>query len=113
MQVKVHFYILFISFWAYVTTMPLNEFKPRKRFGPNALKRKLNTYEFKVTQEGMNERAKCGEFVDFNEVGTYICIVCDEQKFTSMDKVVSFGKATFINPTGVVEVEKANKEKGR
>ncbi len=47
---------------------------------------RLTPEQFQVTQNAATERAFTGEYWDVWEDGTYHCIVCDEELFTSETK---------------------------
>jgi peptide-methionine (R)-S-oxide reductase len=50
------------------------------------LKQRLSPLQYKVTQESGTERAFTGEYWDTKDPGTYRCIVCDVQLFSSDTK---------------------------
>ena len=85
--------------------MPLSEFVPRVTFKKGDLRKNLYFKSFRSTQLGMADKQNSGYYVNFNEFGTYRCIVCDEEKFKSEDKVASFGWATFIKASGIAEID--------
>lgn len=53
------------------------------------LREKLNDIQYRVTQEKGTERPFTGKFNDYKEDGTYICVVCGEELFTSETKYES------------------------
>ena len=74
------------------------------------LKKKLSKLEFEVTQNSFTERAFSGKFNDFFEVGTYHCICCEEQLFSSKHKYLSkSGWPSFFKATdNVIKYTKDN-----
>ncbi|GFV58804.1 methionine-R-sulfoxide reductase B3, mitochondrial [Trichonephila clavipes] len=48
-----------------------------------ALKKKLTSMQYQVTQEGETERAFTGKYYKHFEKGTYTCIVCSQPLFSS------------------------------
>lgn len=50
------------------------------------LKQRLSPLQYKITQESGTERAFSGEYWDTKDPGTYRCIVCDVQLFSSDTK---------------------------
>ncbi|KPM10916.1 methionine-R-sulfoxide reductase-like protein [Sarcoptes scabiei] len=51
-----------------------------------ALKQRLSSLEYNVTQNAITEEPFTGKFNEFWENGIYSCIVCDQQLFTSKTK---------------------------
>ncbi|XP_055938629.1 peptide methionine sulfoxide reductase MsrB-like isoform X2 [Argiope bruennichi] len=51
-----------------------------------ALKKKLTSMQYQVTQEGETERAFTGKYYNHFEKGTYTCIVCNQPLFSSEAK---------------------------
>lgn len=47
---------------------------------------KLSKLQYEVTQNKATERPFSGEYDKFFQDGTYLCVVCDNQLFTSNDK---------------------------
>ena len=111
MEVKIYFYVLFICL-AYATANPIDEFIPKIRFNKRELKKKLTGPEYLVTQEGYGELPDRGKYVNHQESGTYRCVVCEEEKFKSENKVRSLGWPTFDKANGVAEIPTNNKFKG-
>ncbi len=52
----------------------------------NALSSRLTDEQYRVTQEKGTERAFTGRYVDHKEDGTYSCIVCGSELFSSQHK---------------------------
>jgi len=50
------------------------------------LKRKLTGEQYAVTQEAATERPFTGKYVTHKQAGTYACVVCDAQLFSSQTK---------------------------
>ena len=50
------------------------------------MKAKLTDEQYEVTQNKSTERAFTGEYVDHKEDGTYVCICCDAELFSSQHK---------------------------
>jgi len=50
------------------------------------LRERLTPEQYQVTQEAGTERAFTGEYWDTKDKGTYHCVVCDEQLFSSETK---------------------------
>ena len=50
------------------------------------LKSKLSDEQFEITQKRGTERAFTGEYVDHKEDGTYRCVCCDAELFSSTHK---------------------------
>ena len=50
------------------------------------LRSRLTPLQFKVTQQAGTERAFSGEYWDSKDPGTYRCIVCDAELFSSETK---------------------------
>jgi len=61
----------------------------RKTFTEEELRERLTPMQFEVTQNGATERAFTGEYNDCKDTGTYECIVCGDELFTSSDKFES------------------------
>jgi len=52
----------------------------------NELKSKLSDEQFEITQKRGTERAFTGKYVDHKEDGTYRCVCCDAELFSSTHK---------------------------
>ncbi len=64
------------------------------------LKARLSDIEYKVTQEAGTERAFTGKYWDEKADGSYHCIVCDAELFSSDTKFDSgSGWPSFTSPT--------------
>ena len=50
------------------------------------MKAKLTDEQYEVTQNKSTERAFTGEYVDHKEDGTYVCVCCDAELFSSQHK---------------------------
>lgn len=50
------------------------------------LRRKLSDEQYRVTQCGATERAFTGRYVDHKADGTYHCVCCDAELFSSQHK---------------------------
>ena len=50
------------------------------------LKQKLTTIQYEVTQRAGTERAFSGKYWDVTDPGTYHCVVCEEELFSSETK---------------------------
>ena len=50
------------------------------------LKTRLTPEQYEITQRGGTERAFTGQYVDHKEDGTYRCVVCDAELFSSEHK---------------------------
>ncbi|XP_053271135.1 methionine-R-sulfoxide reductase B3 isoform X3 [Pleuronectes platessa] len=55
-------------------------------FSQEELKKRLTPKQFHVTQERGTESAFTGEFTDHKDEGTYTCVVCGNQLFSSKTK---------------------------
>lgn len=72
------------------------------------LKKKLTPEQFRVTQEKGTERAFTGEYCSTKTDGTYRCVVCGEQLFSSETKYDSgSGWPSFFQPIDETNVETA------
>jgi len=64
-----------------------------------ALRQRLSAEQFQVTQCSATERAITGKYWDCHDDGTYHCIVCDAQLFSSDTKFDSgTGWPSFFDP---------------
>ncbi|CAB4543107.1 unannotated protein [freshwater metagenome] len=64
-----------------------------------ALRQRLSAEQFQVTQCSATERAFTGKYWDCHDDGTYHCIVCDAQLFSSDTKFDSgTGWPSFFDP---------------
>ena len=64
-----------------------------------ALRERLSAEQFQVTQCSATERAFTGKYWDCHDDGTYHCIVCDAQLFSSDTKFESgTGWPSFFDP---------------
>ena len=54
--------------------------------GKNDLKAKLSDEQYEITQHKGTERAFTGKYVDHKEDGTYRCVCCDAELFSSEHK---------------------------
>lgn len=61
----------------------------RKTFTEEELRERLTPMQFEVTQNGATERPFTGEYNDCHDDGTYLCVVCGDELFTSADKFES------------------------
>ena len=59
---------------------------PEKTFDDAELRERLTPEQYQVTQQAGTERAFTGCYWDTKTPGTYHCIVCDEELFTSDTK---------------------------
>jgi len=50
------------------------------------LQAKLDAEQYRVTQEAATERAFTGKYVDHKKDGTYRCVCCDQELFSSEHK---------------------------
>jgi len=57
-----------------------------KKLSDNELRQKLTPEQYHVTQEQGTERPFTGKFVDNKEDGTYTCVCCDVELFSSVEK---------------------------
>ena len=74
---------------------------------PDELRSRLTPLQFEVTQQQGTERAFTGQYWDTHDDGTYHCIVCDAELFSSDTKFESgSGWPSFFQPIadGTVEV---------
>mmetsp|Transcript_4234 Transcript_4234/g.12750 ORF Transcript_4234/g.12750 Transcript_4234/m.12750 type:complete len:183 (-) Transcript_4234:2659-3207(-) len=70
-----------------------------KRITEEQWKDRLNPTEFHVLIERQTEEEGSGKFVNFDEVGVYSCKICNQQLFSSDDKIPSErGWASFDRP---------------
>ena len=70
---------------------------PAQREG--VLRQRLSAEQFQVTQCSATERAFTGKYWDCHDDGTYHCIVCDAQLFSSDTKFESgTGWPSFFDP---------------
>jgi len=53
---------------------------------PNELRKRLSDEQFEVTQNSATERAFTGKYVDHKDQGTYICLCCGADLFSSDHK---------------------------
>ena len=66
---------------------------------PNNFKDILTDEQYAITQEPGTERAYSGEYLNFKEEGTYNCICCNNQLFSSKTKYNSgTGWPSFYEP---------------
>jgi peptide methionine sulfoxide reductase msrA/msrB len=73
--------------------------KKYKKPSDEAVKKKLNDLQYKVTQQGATERAFNNEYWDNHEAGIYVDIVTGEPLFSSKDKFNSgTGWPSFTKP---------------
>lgn len=64
-----------------------------------ALRQRLSAEQFQVTQCSATERAFTGKYWDCHDDGTYHCVVCDAQLFSSDTKFDSgTGWPSFFDP---------------
>ena len=56
------------------------------KFKEGDLRQRLSPLQYKVTQKAGTERAFSGEYWDSKESGTYRCVVCDAELFSSDTK---------------------------
>lgn len=75
-------------------TMPSNDHLTK-----DALKEKLTPLQFEVTQNKGTERPFTGKFLDHKQTGTYTCVVCGHELFSSKTKFNSgTGWPSFYKP---------------
>ena len=60
----------------------MNDRKP----GDSDLREKLSEEQYEITQNRGTERAFTGKYVDHKEDGTYRCVCCDAELFSSTHK---------------------------
>ena len=60
--------------------------KSLKRLSPEEWQKKLTTEQFKISREGATERPFSGRYWNTKEAGTYTCICCSAQLFSSKTK---------------------------
>ena len=70
------------------------------------LKERLTSLQYRVTQKAGTERPFSGEYWDSKDAGTYRCIVCDTELFSSDTKFESgSGWPSFWEPTDSAAIE--------
>jgi peptide-methionine (R)-S-oxide reductase len=57
-----------------------------EEFGKEKLKERLTPIQYHVTQEAGTERPFTGKYNKFYEKGTYVCVVCQQDLFSSDTK---------------------------
>lgn len=74
----------------------------------------LDPMEYQVTREAATERAFTGRYWDHHEAGTYTCVCCDTQLFTSDAKFDSgCGWPSYFEPIDAANVrEKLDRSYG-
>ena len=76
------------------------------KFSETELRERLSPEEYHVTQEAGTERAFTGRYWNTKDDGTYHCIVCDAELFSSDTKYESgSGWPSFTNPMDLDSVE--------
>jgi len=60
--------------------------KTKSEFSPGALRTRLTSEQYRITQEKGTEPAFSGEYVDCKDNGTYSCVVCGNELFRSQEK---------------------------
>lgn len=63
--------------------------KPKYKASKEELKARLSPVQFRVTQLKSTEPPNSGEYNKFNKLGSYHCVVCDEELFRSNTKYES------------------------
>lgn len=63
--------------------------KYKKQFSKEELKQKLSPLQYEVTQEKGTERPWTGLYLDEKNQGTFKCVVCDQDIFSSKTKFES------------------------
>ncbi len=58
----------------------------KKNTPPEDLRTRLTNEQFEITQNKGTERPFTGKYVDNKEVGTYRCVCCDSELFSSEHK---------------------------
>lgn len=64
----------------------MTEIHSGEKFDEAELRQRLTPEQFQVTQHAATERAFSGEYWNVWDDGTYHCVVCDEELFTSETK---------------------------
>jgi peptide methionine sulfoxide reductase MsrB len=77
--------------------------KPQVQFSEEELRKRLTEEEYNVTQNGATERAWTGEYVKVDKEGTFRCVVCGTELFTSKDKFESGSGEWFITTYSTIE----------
>ncbi len=76
-----------------------------EKFSEAELRQRLEPGQFQVTQHGGTERAFSGKYWDTWDDGTYHCVVCDEELFTSSTKFdAGCGWPSFDRPLDAANV---------
>ena len=71
----------------------------QQRIPREELKRRLTPEQYRVTQEGGTERPFTGEYYANQAEGEYLCVVCEEELFSSETKYDSgTGWPSFYQP---------------
>ena len=108
MQTKISVFVFFVAFFGYVVTMydkpsiPEQLFKPRMRFDPEEVSKRISRLQFYITQEGGTEKPFTGEYCSYWEKGVYRCVICDVPLFDSKYKLESYGWVPFSKSTSNV-----------
>ena len=77
------------------------------KFKEGDLRQRLSPLQYKVTQKAGTERAFSGEYWDSKESGTYRCVVCDAELFSSDTKYDSgSGWPSFYEALGETAVNR-------
>jgi peptide-methionine (R)-S-oxide reductase len=75
----------------------------------DALKQRLSDEQYRVTQEKATERAFTGKYHDCKEAGTYRCVVCGAELFSSTEKFDSgSGWPSFWKPAAESAIAEEN-----
>ena len=78
----------------------------KKTFTEEELRERLTPQQYEVTQRAGTEPAFTGIYHDSKDAGTYRCIVCDEELFSSDTKYDSgSGWPSFYQPIDAAKVE--------
>jgi methionine-R-sulfoxide reductase len=84
----------------------MSDHKNETNTNPADLKTRLTPEQYHVTQEKGTERAFTGKYWDTKTPGTYKCVVCGEELFTSDTKFDSgCGWPSFFQPADTSKID--------
>ena len=83
---KIGTLLLFSILYCFSVALKKSDFVPQVKYNQKDLRKTLTDKQFSVTQKFVDEYPNTGKYVEKWDKGSYSCVVCDENLFSSENK---------------------------